>query len=240
MKRIPLPIKLYVVVSGVHLLALWYGWPRIAWATKPLLMIVLGWYWLTSQHQFKYHTVSHWISAAIMCALLGDVLLEIAKQSSTSSLLWFSSGLGAFLLAQICYIVAFVLFPPRGKGLVQYRPWWLILLMAYSIYLLWSLWPGLPTPLKGPVVVYSLALTLMVATTMNLGGRLASAHYRAILWGALLFLLSDSLIGISRFRPQMWSWPHAQFWIMLTYITGQALIVKGAAQALSTHPKPGL
>jgi uncharacterized membrane protein YhhN len=45
--------------------------------------------------------------------------------------------------------------------------------------------------------------------------------------GALLFMISDSLIALDRFGSDLLPLPWAGFWIMLTYIAAQYLIVVG-------------
>ncbi len=230
MHLFPRPLLAYATVALLHLIAIATGLSDAATATKPLLMATLLWYWqpfITSAGK-----AGHWVAAALAFSLCGDLLLDMAKRWPETQE-WFLAGMGAFLLAQLAYVVAFHLFPPRGKGLVQYQPWWLLPLPAYLISFFWTLWPDIPQALRLPIVVYGLAISTMVASAMNLGGRIPAPCYRLVVWGAMSFLLSDSLIGLSRFRPEAWGWPLPQVWIMLTYIVGQGLIVLGLRCALS-------
>ncbi len=233
MHHFPRPLLAYAAIALLHLTAIATGLSGAATATKPLLMLTLLWYWLPAAASAG--KAGRWVTAALVFSLCGDVLLDMAKYRPERQS-WFLAGLGAFLLAQLAYVAAFHLFPPRGKGLVQYHPWWLLPLLAYLISFFRTLWPGIPEALRLPIVLYGLAISTMVASAMNLGGRLPAPCYRLVVWGAMSFLLSDSLIGLSRFRPEAWGWPLPQLWIMLTYIAGQGLIVVGLRSALS--PKP--
>jgi uncharacterized membrane protein YhhN len=47
------------------------------------------------------------------------------------------------------------------------------------------------------------------------------------------FLLSDALLAINKFVAPI---PMAGFWVMLTYITAQYLIVKGCSKDFADQP----
>jgi uncharacterized membrane protein YhhN len=53
-----------------------------------------------------------------------------------------------------------------------------------------------------------------------------------LFFGALLFLLSDSLIAENKFNSPV---PNARIIIMVTYIGGQFLIVKGVRDTLNAR-----
>jgi uncharacterized membrane protein YhhN len=73
--------------------------------------------------------------------------------------------------------------------------------------------------MAGPVVLYMLAISAMVALA-GAGGRPAAAA------GAILFYVSDALIAWTRFvRPLGW----APLPIIVTYHVGQALLVVSLA-----------
>ena len=68
--------------------------------------------------------------------------------------------------------------------------------------------------LLAPVVVYGVALATMAVLSTGLG-RLGGL-------GGAIFLLSDSLIAIGAFTDI--DIPGRGFWVMLTYVVGQALL----------------
>ncbi|MGW0042058.1 lysoplasmalogenase [Rhodococcus sp. NPDC003348] len=121
--------------------------------------------------------------------------------------------IGFFLLAQIAYIVAF--WPYRSRALAT-RP--ALAACAVAIVLLVvACAPGAGV-LLAPALVYGLCLGSMAVLATGLG--------RIAAWGGALFLLSDSMIALGAFAD--WFNPPAKgFWVMLTYIAGQTLLVAG-------------
>jgi uncharacterized membrane protein YhhN len=79
-----------------------------------------------------------------------------------------------------------------------------------------------------PIVVYELALTTMAILSTGLG-RLAGV-------GGLIFMLSDALIAVGAFTD-LELVAHG-FWVMLTYVVGQVLIVLGVI-AHEREARPG-
>jgi uncharacterized membrane protein YhhN len=67
-------------------------------------------------------------------------------------------------------------------------------------------------------------LTLMVLNAVFRYGRTSSAGFWFALAGAVLFMISDSLLAINKFMNPL---PQASLFIMLTYIAAQYLIVEG-------------
>ena len=73
-----------------------------------------------------------------------------------------------------------------------------------------------------PVMVYISALTLMVQSAL-----LARFKTKWIVCGAVLFMLSDSLIGVNRFKMDV---PWRDYLVWATYYVGQCGIVLGYLQ----------
>ena len=98
---------------------------------------------------------------------------------------------------------------------------WTVLVLV-ALYLLVMLWWMLPVPgLSVPVAIYMLVLTAMVmAATM------VNATHPWIAIGAILFLLSDSLIALSTFK-QVVGGRLAGFLIWSTYYLAQYLMTFG-------------
>jgi uncharacterized membrane protein YhhN len=147
-------------------------------------------------------STSAWlVVAGLVVSLVADVLIESS----------FLAGLGAFLIAHVAYIAAFV---ARAGEL---RPLLLLPFLAWGVAVLARLWPGLG-PLRGPVIVYALAICTMMwraaATVGRPGGWTALA-------GAVLFAASDTLLALDRFHRPI---PNARVSIMALYWSGQLLI----------------
>ncbi|MGX1884124.1 lysoplasmalogenase [Streptomyces sp. NPDC055287] len=152
--------------------------------------------------------------AALLFGWGGDVLLLSDAEAA------FMAGMGSFAAGHVCYLVLF------GRG--RTSP---ILGAGYAVALLATvalLWPDLPADLRVPVAGYSLLLTAMAYRASGLG------LYAGL--GGALFLLSDTLIatGVAGW-PQL---PAPDFWIMLTYLAAQYLLVKGVLRRQEAPPGP--
>ncbi|GAA1739965.1 hypothetical protein GCM10009809_39360 [Isoptericola hypogeus] len=120
-----------------------------------------------------------------------------------------------FLVAQVVYAAAF--WPYRRASLAR-RPWLLLPYVVTAGLLVGACAPGAPGGMLAAVVVYGLCLvtTAVLAT---------GVHPLAGIGGAV-FLVSDAMIALGAFTD-WFAPPAAGFWVMLTYVAGQALIVAG-------------
>ena len=156
----------------------------------------------------------HWLLAALVCSLVGDVCLMLNGL--------FIPGLVAFLCAHVCYIRLFALDAP---WLPRRTPLVACLLLAAGVYS--YLWSHLPTELRLPVAAYVLVIALMAAQAVGRALVRASRAARCVAYGALVFMLSDTLLAIDRFvHPLAW----ASLGVLGTYYAAQWLIVHGMLQ----------
>lgn len=123
----------------------------------------------------------------------------------------FLSMVGGFAVAQVLWIVAFTRVA-RGRPPVA----WTLLLVVVAIALLAVTVPhaGILAP---AVVIYGLLL-LAVAY-------LAASHGLVGGLGGALFILSDGLIALGAFRPELVDWAERDLVVMATYVAAQALFV---------------
>jgi uncharacterized membrane protein YhhN len=154
---------------------------------------------------------AQWVLLALSLSLLGDVFLMLEARSrdgARASDRAFIAGLVSFLLAHLAFVCAFVQ-DLRAPDL----PAWLAGVVFYAAGLLFVLLPRAGA-LKLPVLIYCLVLAAMVFAA---AARHATFHdtgsLRAVL-GALLFMLSDSLLGWRRFVGR---YRGAQALILSTY-----------------------
>jgi uncharacterized membrane protein YhhN len=155
--------------------------------------------------------LDNWLlGSALLFSTLGDIFLDLNG--------FFVHGLGAFLIAHLIYLMLFVRNGQRPLRLTSNQVTSLIALLLYSFALTTWLWPGLGK-LAVPVLLYVCAITLMVASAI-------AARFRQswIVWGALLFLISDSLIGISKFKTPV---PLRDYLVWAIYYLGQCGIALG-------------
>ena len=141
----------------------------------------------------------------------GDILLDVDAR-------FFVFGLGAFLMAHLTYICLFV----RNRvGAIRLDPPLLaavLLVVAFSATLSAWIVPSVGD-LAVPVILYIAAITAMVCTAMV--GRF---QQRWVAVGALLFLISDSLLAINKFKTPV---PLRDYLVWITYYLGQCGIALG-------------
>jgi uncharacterized membrane protein YhhN len=169
------------------------GWRWLHWSGKPLataLIFVLAWRARPAQSP-RYRRR---ILAGIACSLLGDVFLMLPGDL-------FVPGLVAFLCGHLCFIAAFL-----GDSRFGARPLLLLACLGYGAVNLYLLWDAIGAPLRVPVIVYVLVLACM-------GGQ-ALVRARLAALGALMFLLSDSLLAWNRFHGAI---PWSSLWVLSAY-----------------------
>jgi uncharacterized membrane protein YhhN len=152
---------------------------------------------------------------------LGDISLMLESSSEQ----FFTTGLVAFLIAHIFYIIAFgnnVWHSPNPAFLKKTPLAGLPILVLYGI-LLYFLIPSLNEMLL-PVISYATVLTIMVLAALNRYQAAPPDSVALIFTGSLLFMASDSLIAIDKFLTPM---DGVQLLIMALYISAQYFIAIG-------------
>lgn len=187
---------------------------------KPLIMASMLFYYLFSS---EIENRSRPLVLAIVFSFAGDVLLMKDE--------YFSTGLAAFLLVQIFYIFSYRQHrydqtENALSGIHRIRLAFPIVLAGTGLVVILYRVLG---DLKIPVMIYALALTLMVLHALFRYGRTSLTSFWMVFGGAVLFMISDSLIAIDKFLQPL---NHAGFLILLTYVVAQYLIVQG----LLKHP----
>jgi uncharacterized membrane protein YhhN len=158
--------------------------------------------------------------AALLLSAVGDFLLAIPWWTQS-----FVFGLGAFLLAHLCFLNA--LLPLVSKRRLPSRPRIaaVVLMCLASIVLLAWVWPHVGRDkVTLPVTLYILVLTVMVCAALL--ARLPTI-WAAV--GALCFAGSDAMIAIGRFIldndalavPTWWLYAAAQILITAGFFFGR-------------------
>jgi uncharacterized membrane protein YhhN len=225
-----LPI-LYIILSAVHLYAEWVISEGLILVTKPLLLAILAMWVVVRLHPLQTR-LSKFLLGALVFSWGGDIFLMLVNYGPRIDSL-FLAGLGSFLIAQLCYAIVFWSFPGAKSGHIRKAFWkgWPLLMFLAAI--IGTLWPGLSDGLRVPVVIYASSITAMAVSGMNLRNALSREVYLGLMSGILLFLISDSLIGLSKFRPDSFSLTAGRVWIMATYLGAQLLITANVLKGLS-------
>jgi uncharacterized membrane protein YhhN len=205
---------IFVLASLVHLVAGFTDHVIALQISKPLIMLSLLVYYIVSAKEER----SLVVILAIVFSLAGDVLLMYPDR--------FVPGLLAFLVSHIFYIIAYR--QHRGEpnentlqGVHRIRLAFPIILAATGLVIV--LYPLLGE-LRIPVMVYATILAVMALQALFRYGRTTAESFWMVFSGAVLFMVSDSMLAINKFLSPV---SQSHFWIMLTYITAQFLIVKG-------------
>jgi uncharacterized membrane protein YhhN len=135
----------------------------------------------------------------------------------------FLLGLGAFLLAHVTYIAAFIVKGVDAKWTASAA------LPIAAIALAVSAWlaPHVQPELAIPVRVYTAAISLMVIAAFGTRGRGASI---LILTGAVLFFLSD--LSVAALRLVQTDFP-TYTWGLPLYYAGQVCLALSTSQSRS-------
>ena len=214
-------------------------------ATMPVVLIkALPIWWLAAQCKRRMSNkacslgarlFARGICLGLMASSLGDIALELdatptaMRELSAAGMpkdVPFVVGLASFLIAHGLYIQAF----RRDNGsVVANEPYGAAAaggFFGYGIGVVGVLWGSLPGPLKAPVCVYATAIALMAMTAWS-RRRAAGGSGRVALIGALLFVVSDTVLAVNKFiyAKQM---PYAKWIIMATYYGAQQLIAEAA------------
>ena len=196
--------------------------------TKPLLMPLLL-AWLITLARLWWPVPLRWVAVGIVFAWIGDLALMGEGDLS------FHVGIAAFLVMQVCYLVAFLRVP--GPGLVRA---WKIALIPYVL-----IWIGINAVVSAgvgdmriPVLVYSAVALAMAVAALDLVLRLPQPLAWRVTAGALLFVVSDALIAMTAFGPLTVSAGWSAL-IMATYVAAQGMIVTGFAHGVQQAMAPG-
>lgn len=196
------------------------GARRAEYVAKPLTMVALLAAALAiadAQHASAYIVVT--LVAALVLSAVGDVFLMLPQDSSAADRN-FVFGLGAFLLAHVAYIVAFVRLHAHGGYAISFVITGLVLAGAMFATLGLRIHGAAKEEdpaLAGPVLAYVTVISLMVVAAWWTGDM-------RIIPGALLFAASDAMIGWTRFVRKDWE---LDVPIIVTYHLAQILLVLG-------------
>ncbi|WP_280459670.1 lysoplasmalogenase [Nocardia carnea] len=192
--------------TGVHLIAQ-IAAPEgfVSDITQVLLMPLLAAALFTASSRPRSRLV-RLVLIALFFSWLGDTVPRFVSGDGG-----FLALVGCFLVAQLFYVAAF--WPYHRRSLLV-RPA-AVAVYAVALVILVALCREQAGALLVPVIVYGVALVTMAVLATGLG-RTAGV-------GGAIFLVSDSLIALRAFTDM--ELPAHGFWVMLTYVVGQVLLV---------------
>ena len=222
MKKILIHFVFYIIIAGNIIGELVLVQYRILdYIFKPLIMIWIAGYFLFRSKNIdrKITTLAFW---AFLFSWIGDILLMF----SNKDFIFFTLGLVSFLVTQIIYINLFLrtINLSGKKPFLKKNPFWLIAYIAYGLVFYMLLYEHLNAVLKLAILIYMVALLGMSVMALNRSGNGHPVSFSFVFTGSVLFVFSDTLIGINKFLVII---PYDGIFIMITYIGAQYLIMKG-------------
>ena len=199
-------IWIYFIVTALDLIGVGLKVDWLVLICKPLMMTsLMAFYWVVSARRSKLYL------GALFFSLLGDIFL-LDKEGQ------FLLGIGAFLVTQILFII---LVLKRSSAFSKSNLIWsAIPFLIYLVLLMRTLAPELDD-LFYPVLIYGSVISVFGITALNYHLNQRNAESLILLSGALLFIVSDSMIALNKFYSPHMIYPVA---IMLTYALAQYMI----------------
>lgn len=154
------------------------------------------------------------------------MLLSKFKNYFTNNILFesrsqwfFIFALLLFLMTHLCYISVFNSQQNPNKKILPFA----LLLFGFGGTIFMLLKNNLGALLM-PVTVYIWVILMMALFSYKRHGAVSRKSFYAVFIGALLFIISDTLLALDKFYKPM---PLAQLSMMAVYAAAQFLIVKG-------------
>ncbi len=200
------------VPAGADLTGRCAGQPMVK-ASMAVLLAVAAWHHPVARER-------RWLLGAMLFSAAGDFFLAVPGWTPA-----FVCGLGSFLVAHLCFIGA--LLPLRGPVGSGRR----VLIGAVAVgfvAMLTRFWPGMTAQgMTVPVIVYMTVLGVMVAAAL-----LARLPTIWTALGALLFAVSDGMIGVGQFilgsqaleLPIWWVYAASMLLITAGFFFGRARV----------------
>ena len=203
---------LAILSASIHIRAEYRGPRQHVYIFKPLTMVFILLIATLGQTTLPFY--KHAIITGLVFSLAGDVFLMLPADR-------FVAGLVAFLMAHLFYIAAFA---SEISALI----WWpLVPVVIYGIVIYTILAPSLGK-LKLPVLAYIVVIMIMAWLAWERWGQTGSSGALLASVGAVLFVISDTILALNRFRG---AFKLARVLKLTTYFAAQWLIA-GSVGAL--------
>jgi len=207
----------YFIIGVLFIISHYCHYSGMAFISKvlimpPLMVIFI----LNLRHDSnRFHKL---MFAGLFFSWVGDVLLEVPGGGE----IMFMAGLGGFLISLVLYAIVF--FATPGKNEIFHSRFYLLIpVLLYGIAMGLYLFGHLGE-MRLPVIVYETAMITMLAGAVSRIGKVNGSSYIMVLAGAILFIISDSVLALDKFvQPVSLS----TLIIMGTYISAQWLITTG-------------
>ncbi|MCF8257497.1 MAG: lysoplasmalogenase [Flavobacteriales bacterium] len=218
----------YGALTLCHLLILYFELGTLHLIVKPMFMPILM-FMLYRGAQDRKSSFFMLMQFGLLLSWFGDIALMLDRDNP----LYFIAGLSFFLLAHLGYTAAFVGSIRRSSAPFSYAK----SIGLASVFILFtgvffSLMQGGLGEMYVPVLAYTLVITAMGIAASVRHGHAPASDYGLIVWGAVLFILSDCVIAWNKFVVDF---PYDQVLNMSLYLSGQFLLAYGTVIHLGSR-----
>ena len=224
-------ILLFWINALIHVFSIILDHNQLILITKPLIMPILAGMFFFKTIDVERQVPVSYVYLAMLFSFFGDVLLMFMDQGE----IYFITGLTAFLFAQVLYTITYRHYRYKGSNVSGWgiRMIYSFIVIAYTIILCISLFPHLGEMLL-PVTLYTLTIFGMVIMAIFRQNRTSTLSFYLVFSGAVIFLLSDSIIAINKFMVSVY---YERILVIITYMIAQFLITTGLAEHVNLRQK---
>jgi uncharacterized membrane protein YhhN len=202
-----------VLVGAVHVVADFAGARRVASGAKALPIAALI-AWVVLHEPVVGDSYRRLVAAGLLFSMAGDVFLLSRTR--------FREGVASFVLGHVFHMLAFTTasaFVPSWSAA--------LVLVIFAAGMLGVLWAHVHKD-RAAIACYVAMISVMAWTALGRAGAPGTPDPSGMLAGAgaLLFMVSDSILAIDRFVTP-WRTAHAA--VMATYYPAQLLIAASVA-----------
>jgi len=227
-------VYIFVVLTVLNLSAEFLDSQMLIYCTKPLLLTVLSVFYFLNTKALT--TFTKFILLGFILSIFGDTFLMFVENDADKQH-FFLLGLGSFLLTHIFYLFAFLKYESPQEGFIAKNKWIIGIFLAYLVGNTLFLWSDIPPDLRIAVAIYSTAILAMTIAALNMYGKVPNHLFRLLFLGVLLFVISDSIIGLNKFKADEIPLPYPRLLIMIPYLLGQLLIALSTIQIFNFDNK---
>ncbi len=206
---------LTISAGGAHVAGFRLGYVFMP-LTTILILLLAATATVSGAPRYKWSIV-----AGLVFSLAGDVFLMLPRDL-------FLAGLSAFLLAHVCYLVAFTSDSRLGAKPLPFLFWG-----AVGVCVVGGLWSRVAPALRLPVAGYATVILSMAAQAASRALALRSLPVILAAVGATFFVASDTLLAVRKFGGEL---PASRLLVLGTYFTAQWLIAI-SVQRQSVSPR---
>ena len=206
-----------------------YGGDTATDATQTQIIVLAALKTMPALLSAGMSSLTSWLGVGFFFCALGDALLQMDDRSGFPQL--FVPGLAAFLIGHLAFLSSFVL---RGGNRLEGDATAASALIAFVIVsYLWESIGDDETVLRVALPAYAMTIGTMCNRAIGMYRSVklrdhsceeSLAGMCAVI-GAVIFMISDTLIAVDRFKQPLGAWRN--FYIETTYFSALALISLG-------------